>query len=52
MSDISQTADTQPKPIATRGNASDKEALAQVEKWMAMIREISRERAAETKLSG
>ncbi len=42
----------QSKPIAMRGNSSDREVLAQVEKWMAMIRELSRERQAETKLSG
>ncbi|MGD0332380.1 MAG: hypothetical protein ABSA90_03880 [Xanthobacteraceae bacterium] len=52
MSDMSEAADTQLKPVAMRGNSSDKEVLAQVEKWMAMIREISREPQAETKLSG
>ncbi len=49
---MSEIADMQSKPIAMRGNSSDKQALAQVEKWMAMIREISRERQAGTKLSG
>ena len=52
MSDTLEAADTQSKPIDTRGNAADKHVLAQVEKWMAMIREISRERQAETMLSG
>ena len=37
------------KPLAMRGNSSDKEVLAQVEKWMAMIREISREPQARDK---
>ena len=49
---MSEAAATQSKPIAMRDNSSDKEVLAQVEKWMAMIRELSRERQAETKLSG
>ena len=49
---MSEAATTQSKPIAMPGNSSDKQALAQVEKWMAMIRELSRERQAETKLSG
>jgi hypothetical protein len=40
---MSETVDTQSKPSATR-NSTDKHALAQVEKWMAIIREISRER--------
>jgi hypothetical protein len=49
---MSETADTQSKPTSMRGDSSDKQAFAQVEKWMAMIREISREPQAETKLSG
>jgi len=49
---MSEAAATQSKPIAVRDNSCDKQALAQVEKWMAMIRELSRERQAETKLSG
>ena len=49
---MSEAATTQSKPIAMRGNSSDKQVLAQVEKWMAMIRELNRERQAETKLSG
>jgi len=43
---MSETADTQSKARAVGGSRSDKEALAQVEKWLAMIREISRERQA------
>jgi hypothetical protein len=41
---MSETADTQSKPASMRGETADKQALAQVEKWMAIIREISRER--------
>jgi hypothetical protein len=37
------TAETQPKPKSTQGDSADDRALAQIEKWMAMIREISRE---------
>jgi hypothetical protein len=37
---------TQPsKPQSTRSGSADKEAFAQVEKWMAVIREISRDQA-------
>jgi len=49
---MSEAAAMQSKSIATRGNSSDKQVLEQVEKWMAMIRELSRELQAETKLSG
>ena len=48
---MSEIADMQSKPSSMRGYASDERVLAQVEKWMAMIREISREQQAETKLS-
>lgn len=41
---MSNTAGTQSKPAAMRGDTADKQALDQVEKWMAIIREISRER--------
>jgi len=48
---MSQTAtDTQSKPASTPSEAGDKHALAQVEKWMAMIKEISHERQAPPKL--
>jgi hypothetical protein len=33
------------KSAPTRGNATDTRVLAQVEKWMALIREIKREPA-------
>jgi hypothetical protein len=38
-----QSFDTQTKPASTRGGAVDTRMLAQVEKWMAVIREIKRE---------
>jgi hypothetical protein len=38
---MSETADMQSKAGAT---TADKQALAQVEKWMAMIRELNGER--------
>jgi hypothetical protein len=40
---MSETVDTQPKPKTTRDSSNDKRVPAQVEKWMEMIREISRE---------
>ena len=43
---------TQQKPDSTRGNAADKRAFAQVERWMAIIREISRERQGPAFLRG
>jgi hypothetical protein len=53
MSEMSETAaDTHPKPHAMRGDSADQRALAQVEKWMAIIREISRERQGPTFLHG
>ncbi len=41
---------TQSKPASTRGSASDERVLAQVEKWMAMIREINRDQQAQPTL--
>ena len=49
---MSETADTQSQPTTRRDDQADKRAFAQVEKWMAMIREISHERQAQTKLAG
>jgi hypothetical protein len=46
MSDI---ADTSSKPNTKRDERTDKQAFAQVEKWMAMIREIDQERQMEHK---
>jgi hypothetical protein len=42
---MSERIDTLPNPKATRDGTSDRRALEQVEKWMAMIREINREQA-------
>ena len=47
---MSEPAQTPSKPTSTRGPASDARVLAQVEKWMAMIREMSREQQAKPKL--
>jgi hypothetical protein len=41
-----EPAQTQSKPAS----ASDERALAQVEKWMAAIREINRDQQAQPKL--
>jgi hypothetical protein len=49
MSDI---ADMQSSPTTRRGDQADKQAFAQVEKWMAMIREITHERQAQPKPAG
>ncbi len=49
---MSDTAETQPKPTALRGDDADKRAFAQVERWMAIIREISRERQGPAYLRG
>jgi hypothetical protein len=40
---MSETVDIQVKPKTARDSAKDKRTLDQVEKWMEMIREISRE---------
>jgi len=47
---MSETAETPSKPQATRSERADKQAIAQVEKWMAIIREISHERQGKTAL--
>ena len=44
---MSETVDIQTQPKPARDNAKDKRTLAQVEKWMEMIREISREHGQE-----
>ncbi len=46
MADI---ADTSSKPNMKRDERIDKQAFAQVEKWMATIREIDQERQTEHK---
>jgi hypothetical protein len=42
---MSEMIDTQTKAAAVRGSAADIRILAQVEKWMAVIREIKQEPA-------
>ena len=42
---MSETVTTEPKPKTTRETTRDERILAQVEKWMETIREISREPA-------
>jgi hypothetical protein len=42
---MSETVTTQSKPKTNRDGSADGRVLAEVEKWMAMIREISREQA-------
>lgn len=39
---MSDTADSEPQAMTMPGDAADRQALAQVERWMAVIREISR----------
>jgi hypothetical protein len=46
MSDI---ADASAEPSTRRDEHTDRQAFAQVEKWMAMIREIDREQQTEHK---
>ena len=46
MSDI---AESSAKPSSKRDERTDKQAFAQVEKWMAMIREIDQDRQPEPK---
>ena len=40
---MSETVDIQTKPKPARDSSKDKRTLDQVEKWLEMIREISRE---------
>jgi hypothetical protein len=42
---MSEIVDTQRKLNSPRGSTADRDILAHVEKWLAMIREISREQA-------
>jgi hypothetical protein len=48
---MSESAGAQSKP-ASRSDAADKQALAHVEKWLAVIREISGDRLSSAKVSG
>jgi len=47
MSETSSNA-TPPLPGSTRNESPDRQALAQVEKWMNIIRELAHERQAPT----
>jgi hypothetical protein len=49
MSDI---ADAQSNPTTRRDDQADKQAFDQVERWMAMIREIDAERQAQIERDG
>jgi hypothetical protein len=40
---MSETIVAPPKPKSPRTGGVDKDAFAQVEKWMALIREVNRE---------
>jgi len=42
---MAETAATPTKSTAPRGSAADTRAIAQIEKWMAVIRELKQERA-------
>jgi len=47
---MSEIADAQSRPTGKRDDdQADRQAFAQVEKWMAMIREIDAERQAQAK---
>jgi hypothetical protein len=49
---MSQKLTAPTKSAPARSGASDLHALAYVEKWMAMIREINREQQGESKFRG
>jgi hypothetical protein len=40
---MSELVIASPKPKSTLSSSADKEVFAQIEKWMAVIRELSRE---------
>jgi hypothetical protein len=42
---MSESVSTLPRLNSARRGAADRDAFAQVEKWMALIRELSREQA-------
>jgi hypothetical protein len=49
---MSEVAETPSKPTTKRDGQADKQVFAQVEKWMAMIRELNHERQAPTTPTG
>jgi hypothetical protein len=42
---MSVTLSQRPQPKSTQRSAADRDAFVQVERWMALIREVSREPA-------
>ncbi len=48
---MSEPVDFKLKPATSQDGTADKRTIAQVEKWMEMIREMSCEEKQETKLS-
>ena len=46
---MSDMVESSSKPRDKRDERADKQAFTQVEKWMAMIREIDKDRQAEPK---
>lgn len=48
---MTKAIDAQSKP-AVRSDVADQQALVQVEKWMAVIRDISRAASTDSKLRG
>jgi len=47
---MSQPAHMPSQPASTRGTESNDRVLAQIEKWMAMIREIARDQQVHPQL--
>ena len=47
---MSEPVQTPSKPASTRGTESNDRILAQIENWMAMIREIARDQQAHPQL--
>jgi len=47
---MSQPAHTPSQPASTRGTEANDRVLAQIEKWMAMIREIARDQQSQPQL--
>jgi hypothetical protein len=52
MSELAETLPAQSKPATKANDQADKHAFAQVERWMAMIRELNLEPQPQTKLVG
>jgi hypothetical protein len=52
MRTMTESVATSSKPSSRRTDSGDEQALAQVEKWMAVIRELSHEPAGGTMSAG